>query len=217
MDSPPTIASLKKRLEPLPIEAKRMLGSFLSHLAQVDGEVSPGEVKLLEKVYKALGVEGQALYSDLHGAAASGAVSTPEPSDRVSVPVAGKGAAITLDPARIAALQKETEQVSKLLAGVFVEEAPPVEAPIPAEVELETETLALLGLDAEHSAFLRTLVSRKSWARSDLADLAADMELMLDGAIERVNEATADSAGGLLLEGDDPVELNREVMEKLPV
>lgn len=217
MDAPPTPASLRKRLEPLAVEAKQAVGRFLAHLAQVDGTVTPGEVKLLEKVYKTLGIDAQALYSDLHIAAAGGAPAAPA-AKAASVPVPSKGAAITLDPARIQALQKETEQVAALLAGVFVEEAPPAtDVPLASEPEPEETGTTLLGLDAEHSAFLRALVGRKSWPRTELADIAADMELMLDGAIEKVNEATADAAGGLLLEGDDPIELNHDIMEKLPV
>ncbi|MFP3541609.1 tellurite resistance TerB family protein, partial [Pseudomonas sp. SIMBA_044] len=49
---PPTLASLKKRLEPLSVDAKRSLATLLIQTANADGVVSPAEVQLLEKVYQ---------------------------------------------------------------------------------------------------------------------------------------------------------------------
>src|ERR1700743_83430 len=64
--SPPPLSSLKKRLEPLSPDARRAIASFLAHLAHADGYVDPAEVKLLERIYAALGIDVQVLYSDLH-------------------------------------------------------------------------------------------------------------------------------------------------------
>jgi hypothetical protein len=72
-----------------------------------------------------------------------------------------------------------------------------------------------LGLDPEHSVFLRLVMTRESWSRQELAEAAADMELMLDGAIERINEAAFEHLDAALLEGDDPVEVVRDVMDKV--
>jgi hypothetical protein len=39
---------------------------------------------------------------------------------------------------------------------------------------------------------------------------------MLDGALERINEAAFDAHDGPLTEGDDPVTINRDILEKEP-
>lgn len=204
---PTSLAEIKKKLDPLSAEAKRAIARFLSHLAQVDGVVTPQEVKLLEKVYKTLGIEEQQAYSDLH-AAVPGKAAVPLPTQ----PAGG----FKFDPARIAALQAETRQVSTLLAGVFAEDEP---ADMPDEVQTdkapETGAPPMLGLDSEHSAFVRMLISRPRWARQELADLAADMELMLDGVLERINEAAFDTHDAALTEGEDPVELNQDLLVAL--
>ncbi|MFX9180933.1 tellurite resistance TerB C-terminal domain-containing protein, partial [Acinetobacter baumannii] len=77
-------------------------------------------------------------------------------------------AGFRLDEARIARLQEETAQASALLSGVFaVDAAGDAE---PQEVESEAETEAAeglpLGLDPDHAAFLRLLISRASWPRA---------------------------------------------------
>lgn len=206
---PTTLAGLKKKLEPLTAEAKRTIAKFLAHLAETDGTVSPDEVKFLERVYKTLQVDTKLVYSDLHSAGAPipAAVSAP----RKEAPVVG----FALDPARIAQLQRETEEVTALLANVFAEETVEVEA-VAAEEDEPPPQASVLGLDQSYVAFLRMLISRPTWTRHELVDVAADMELMLDGALEHINEAALDNFDAPLVEGDDPVEINQEVLEKLP-
>lgn len=209
---PTPLSIFKKKLEPLAQDARRAIAQFLAHLAQVDGTVSPGEVRLLEKLYKSLGIDAQLLYADLHIAAAPGGA----PSSVINKPRVEQTANYTLDPARIAALQKETEQVSSLLAGVFAEEqAEPISAAA-ADTEDFAQTPGLFGLDTKHSAFVRLLLSRPSWTRQDAIDAAADMELMLDGTLEQVNEAFFEHFEEALAEGDDPIEINQSLIKKMP-
>lgn len=215
MNQPPTLAALKKKLEPLSSDAKRSIGRFIAHLAQSDGEVAPAEVKFLERVYKALGIDAQQLYSDLHTAPQEGITGAS-----VAVSSVAKGeekAGFALDTERIAKLQKETEAVSALLAGIFAEEQTVEPLPVAPGDPPEPVTAGVLGFNTEHSAFVRRLLSRHSWAREELVDVATDMELMLDGALEHINEAILDLFDAPLTEGDDPIEINQEILEKIPV
>lgn len=213
--APASLTSLKKRLDPLPAASKEAIASFMATVAQADGIVSPTEVKMLEKVYKALGIDSKKVFSDVH-AAASG--TSPVPSA-----VKETGGGFKLDQSRIAALQKDTEKVSKLLAGIFTEEDPPTpasatESAVEEPSSAETETApGFLGLDEAHSSFARMLLSRPQWARQELLDVAEDLDLMLDGALERINEASFDAHDMPLTEGDDPIEVRAEILEKLEV
>lgn len=73
----------------------------------------------------------------------------------------------------------------------------------------------LLGLDEAHSALARLLLSRPEWTKDELGDAAADLDLMLDGAIETLNEAAFDLHGAPFTEGEDVVTVNPELLEKL--
>lgn len=204
--SPPTLASLKKKLEPLSASAKETLAGFMAALAQADGYVSPDEVKFLEKIYKVLGVETRRVFSDIHAAEAGG----------TAVSSAKERKGFQLDTHRIATLQEDTARVSALLSKIFAEEAPPnPSAPTAAEPEPEEADAPLLGLDETHATFLRLLLSRPEWSRSELEDAAADLDLMLDGALEQINEAAFDAFDGPLCEGDDPIEVHTELIEKI--
>lgn len=206
--SPMNLVALKKKLEPLPTAARETLAAFMATLTQADGFVSPDEVKFLEKVYKALGVEPKRVFSDIHTAGSSG---TP-----VSPVQAGKQG-FHLDAERIAALQEDTVRVSALLSKIFAEEADSTPAPaaLTSEPELEDEANAPLGLDEDHSVLLRLLLSRPEWTRAELEDAAADLDLMLDGAMEQINEAAFEAFDEPLFEGEDPISVNTKLFEKI--
>ncbi len=210
MTTPASLITLRRKLEPLDAGAKETIATFMATVAQSDGNVSPTEVKMLEKVYKALGVEPKKVFSDVHAVAAGA-----KPTAAAAAKVEETG--FKLDPARIAALQKDTEAVSALLSGIFKEESPP--EPVFAEPEPEGDvepTLpGLLGLDEAHSALARLLLSRPEWTKDELGDAAADLDLMLDGAIETLNEAAFDLHDIPFTEGEDVVTVNPELLEKL--
>ncbi|WMY11313.1 tellurite resistance TerB family protein [Paraburkholderia phenoliruptrix] len=212
---PPTPASLKKRLEPLSAEAKVSVATLLVQTANADGFVSPAEVKMLEKLYQMLGLDPQRLYGDLHGNTVIGSSNAPTTSTATEkAPNSLTQPVFALDTSRIEALQRETAKVSALLADVFAEGVSVAE-PVQEALEPQTGSASLLGLDDAHSTFLRLLLSRPSWTRSELSDAASDLELMLDGAIEQVNEASLDHWDEPLTDGDDPVEINQEFAQRL--
>jgi tellurite resistance protein len=298
LTAPQSLASLKKRLDPLSTEERHVLASFLVQTANADGVVTPEEVRLLEKIYRMLELDTQQLYSDLHHDASTPARGTRKtstgagardpahagdslvPRDPASSGSSGSRAraraSLDLDPARISALQDETAQVSALLAQVFAQDAEderdgdeaaatPIDNPSTTSAPLAANAVdavgaidaadsvdavdavdkrdngapvhneglhssaaasndtapgsddepTLLGLDDAHSTFLRLLVSRPRWTRQELLDAAADLELMLDGAMEQVNEASLDHWDEPLTDGDDPVEINQELAQRL--
>ncbi|MNH27836.1 hypothetical protein D3C79_879630 [compost metagenome] len=59
------------------------------------------------------------------------------------------------------------------------------------------------------------LLSRPQWSREELLDVASDLDLMLDGALERINEVSFDTHDIPFTEGEDPVDVNPEILEKL--
>ena len=249
---PPTLVSLRSRIEPLPASAREALAKLLSALAWADGNLRPTAVKHLEKVYRLLGLQASALYSELHVAstaaeaiadtdprnparasptptarAPEAPTSTPRdaeerglPGSPAAVPNSRKETGFKLDPVRIAALQRDSERVIAMLSKVFEEQGPPSSVAAQpntdsVESDFDEKTARLLGLDPEHSAFLRVLLTRQSWTRAELADIAADMELMLDGALERVNEAALDAYDARIVDGDDPIEIAQDLIENV--
>lgn len=104
--------------------------------------------------------------------------------------------------------QIETTAATQLLQSVFVEE--PIEnfSQPPSQGEV-------IGLDVAHSTFLQILSQQLHWTREDLAQQAQQADLLLDGALEVINDIAFDRCDEALTDGEDPIELNPDVLQVL--
>jgi flagellar biosynthesis/type III secretory pathway chaperone len=107
-----------------------------------------------------------------------------------------------LDLSLIQQKQAETQTATELLQPIFTEDEPSINSP------------SLGALDAAHSAFLQILSRQDSWTRDALETEAQANGLLLDGALEIINEAAFEACDEPLLEGDDPIEVNATVLKE---
>ncbi|WP_175011262.1 TerB N-terminal domain-containing protein [Burkholderia lata] len=209
-------SALKKQTEQIDQSDKELLASELVEIARAGGAIEQvAMVRQLEKYFATLGADSKSLYDLAHASIGS---NIPAPPGRSS---ANRGA---LDIERIAALRKETAAVNDVLTSIFADPTDdPVEhTPRPMAVETtkpppevapntagsEVEFPALRTLDGRHSALLRDLIGRDTWAVADFAAACAAHGLMAAGALERINDAAFEAFDEPLLEGDDPIEFN---------
>ena len=204
---PPDLGGLRARAGGLPLESRRQIGRLGIAVAAADGVIHPSEVKLLSRLYRALGLDPETIYGELHALSTAGAEVPP------LVPVATApeaSAPIQLDLDRIRRIRADTARVSAVLSTVFAEEAAPEPEPIAALVpEPESETAELFpGLDPGHRALLRELTVAERWPRDDYERLARSLDLMPGGAIEVINEWSFERFDEAVLEDDDPILVN---------
>lgn len=222
---PPGLNGLKRRTEEMPVPAREALGEFLILVAKADERVSPQEVKVLERIFKMLGLDVQPIYGKLHapvsepvtvrqaaGPGTGHAIPRPQNDDRPG--------AFRLDMDRVSGLQEDTQRVSELLHAIFDGQEQP-EAREPDRImegdragSAATPT-GFLGLVGEYCDFARLLITRSQWTRAELEELAADRSLLLDGALEHINEAAYDRFDQALVEDGDPLEINQELIGEL--
>lgn len=215
--NPVGLGGLKKRLAQLDDARRQTVSQFLVSVAVADGRVETAEVKALTKIYSLLGLDGARVYTDLHELGLADDEAEPvtvrpaspgAPGYKIPASRASGGSVLTLDVNRVRAKMAETAAVGALLRDVFVEEEPPPPTAAPA-------VAAITGLDEAHSAFLRGLATRPSWPRAELEARAAELRLLLDGALEVINDRAFDTCGEAACEGEDPVETNVEVLKEL--
>ncbi|KAM3108880.1 tellurite resistance TerB family protein [Phormidesmis sp. 146-33] len=204
-----TLKNLKTRIDSITLEQRSRIAKFLVQL--VNGQPTPELVQLLEKVYDLLGLEAQSLYREIHVAKQFplwGNRTTQEPvTVRNAAPI--QGYQIPLAPSEFAlnmtlvqSKLAESQEVSNLLAEIFVE-----------ETAIAPKTIA--GLDADHTAFLLALSKQTCWQRDELNVIALQFNLMLDGALETINELAFDRCDEPIFEGDDHIEVNADVLQEL--
>jgi uncharacterized tellurite resistance protein B-like protein len=206
-----SFTGLRKKLEPLTSEQKERIGSGLVTVAAADGHISPEEVKILGKVFGLLGLDPDSVYSQAHAAAAGASrpavvgTDQPEEEDRED-----RG---TLDRSAIETKIEETARASSMLAGIFDSEndAEADASAVSPSAEIESSN----GLDAAEAAFARDLAERTSWSRAEVEELAAQRDLLVDGALEAINNAAFERCDAPFSEGDDPIEIDVEVTREV--
>lgn len=128
----------------------------------------------------------------------------------------------SLDRERIAGLEDESKRGELLLTKIFEnsENSNDIDVELADQItgspaKEKSELPKILGLDANLSELANRIMDRPKWSRAELVLLTNSLDLMLDGALESINEASYDNLDMPLLEGDDPIEINPEVISVL--
>ena len=214
--APPRTSHLKRQIGILTPDARQAVADFLLTVALADGAVDPRRVKTLEHLYQIMGLDRCSLYSkihDLESQPVSQPASTPTQTAR-QAPSPFNDGSLRLDPARIAALRADSAKVALLLGKVFASVEENEREDLPKEPAPEGSAVTLLGLDSQHSALLKVLLQRTEWSREEIEELCSDRGLMSDGAIERINDAAFNQFDKAIIEGEDPLEVNCELLQE---
>jgi len=200
--TPQGIVGLKQRLAKVSQDRKIAISHILIAIAHTNGRIEPKEVKQLEKLYATLGLKKDQVASDIHALVA--------PGEPVSLP---KSTVVEASPAKDFCLNKElirvreeeTKQVKGVLEGIFADQEDDGTEPgsIPAAIIKATGPLA--GLDKAHQNFFHQLLKQETWKRSALNEICKEQDLMVDGAMEVLNEWAFDNANALLIDDGEPV------------
>jgi uncharacterized tellurite resistance protein B-like protein len=211
ISAPMQLKGIKSKLSGLPKTARDSIAGFLAAVVQADGVVRPDEVKQLEKIYQSLGLDKNKVFDDLH-VALSG-------SDPLLTKSKVENEGFRLDPLKIAELKKDTDKISAILSGIFTDDTESVITVSVAKEPLPDNNTnaahAIAGLSATLNAFVAVITSQSVWQRSELESAATKLQLMLDGALEQINDACFEQFDMALLEGDDPLEVNPDVLEMI--
>jgi uncharacterized tellurite resistance protein B-like protein len=221
---PPTPTVLRKHINQLPEAQRREAGDLIVAVALADGNIDTAEVNRVNRFFDALGLARPQLRApggeDLArlrtaGDPAPGYVIPQPPTQEKPSPEL-----VILDPEVIRTRLAETERAASFLAQIFTGEDTSSFPEVPASAgptapQDEGTDAAVAGLDRPHRAFLARLADRPSWRRTELDDIAAQLGLLPDGALEIVNEAAFEAAGEPVCEGTDPIEINSYALKEM--
>lgn len=238
-----TLAGMRKRVDGMSHEDRTELEQVLVRLASADGVVDAHELKKLRRTASLLGRDPEALYSQIHSAMAEPtlvrAASANDKGFRIPEPAADRAQVSSkrkpLDANAIQNKRHETEHISGVLHGIFDEGTSLVEvarsAPHQGE-ELQatekgaSEALAkdddasagrLGGLDVVHLSLLESIAqSKEGLLRSEAEAKAAELKLMLAGALDRINEAAFEMTDAPVIEeAGEVLVVDNEILEEM--
>lgn len=217
--TPQGMTGLKQKLAEIGSQAKAVISRILVAVAYADGYLDPKEVKQLEKLYTVLGLDKAQVTGDLHAAVSADvpptvAVRDAEPTYAVPQPAAASAPAFTLNQELIRIREQETQQVRNVLENIFVEQ---LEEPAVTESSMAEAPSAnpLAELDQAHQSLFSRLLTQENWERSALYELCKELGLMIDGALEVLNEWAFANANAPLIEDGDPVYVDVELAKEI--
>ncbi len=227
---PPTLNRMKSRLQALTPSDRGLIARFVITVAGADGIVSSDEIKVLDRVYKLIGLNTEQLHRDIHELASKPAttpvtVIRPEETTRYRVPPPPTAHSlgtdrVELDRERIAEVMKATREVSDLLTEIF--EGPPATGPLEPDAvvaeqegDLPTAIVSCGPLDHAHAQLVQYLARQPYWPRGEFEQSAAKLGLMPAGAMETINDVAFKLCDEPFIEGDDPLEVNEVAVKEL--
>ena len=216
---PPDMSMLRNRLRTATESARVALGQLAVVAAGADGTIDSEEIRTIEKLYAAMGLERERVYTDLHALTSAPEPITVRPADvtarEFAIPSPPQGApvgTVTLDAARVSAVMADTVRVSQVLSDIFADDEDREEIIEDAVSDADSR---FSGLDALHSAVVLVLITRHQWTDEEVAALADEHQLMVAGALETINEWAFDRLGDALIEQYDGYEVNGDLALKL--
>lgn len=224
------MSGVKKRIESLDAAQKEMIGNLIIQVSQVDGNVPLDAMKLIERIFKLLGVDSTKLYSKMHQAAIEPITIVPPssngegfvlPIQSVAKQTTSIVGTIKLDMSKVAALQADSEKVTSILSTIFNEGEASQDILISEPLyndefqEVGSTVEGLWNLSPALSELVQTLIGKQTWDRAELDEIAIDRGLMLEGALEQINEAAFEKFDQPFAEAedDDIIEINQEIVE----
>ena len=213
---PPDLAVFRRQLANVSEDLSKELGRVALAMAAVDDSISPREIQAIERLYGAIGLSTDGIYSALHDL-----TSTTEPvvvraaaDQNIGFVIPKRpdpDGGIVLNAERVAAIRSNTERASTILGAIFQEDDAQTE---PEETSGE-DYAKYFGLDVRHADLVCELLTRSRWEESEFEALASRFQLMAGGALETINEWSFERFDDVLIEEYEGYELNPEVVTEL--
>lgn len=208
---PPDLRALRGHLKVTDNARRQAWRALIRMIVHSDLVILPAKIAAAEEVYNAIGLDLALVYADFHaGGFPDGpvrvrqAVADP-PGEPIPPSLSDQGA--FLDAGRIAAIRRDTEQVSAILEMIFAADE---------QADIQTDygpfsPVFFCGLGSRHVRLARQLIKREQWSAGEFEGLSATQGLMADGALETLNEWAFTKFDEALLENDGEYQVSPQV------
>ncbi|MHA3595382.1 tellurite resistance TerB family protein [Yersinia enterocolitica] len=176
LHTPANMTGMKNRIALLSTMEKSAVGKVIVGVACSDGRIEPAEIKQLEKIYSGLGLDPSTISGNIHQH------STAEVTQLSSASESPRAAEFTLDASVLSRHESATDDVRKLLSAIFTEDDPELRESTPVAGAQDG------GLDNTHSQLYHRLLEKEQWPRKEATELCENFNLMLNGALEVIND-----------------------------
>lgn len=228
LNTPANMAGLKAILADLDAQYIGFISRFIITVALANGNIEPSQIKQIEKLYQALGLDKTLVTSAIHQLTTSKKVQMNINNVPQTTENSGKNSrAFSFDAELLALHERETAVAKEMLSRIFAVEDEAEENGLSeisdeivtdqsnTPVENSDNEAVVNGLDDSHSQLYQALISAEVWQREAVNALCESLNLMINGAIETINDWAYDKVDAPVLEDDDEVIVDFEIVEEL--
>ncbi len=105
--------------------------------------------------------------------------------------------------------ESDTNDAKSMLESIFaVDEEAELEMSPTADVNEES-------LDSPYKELFETLIAKESWPRKEVHELCSKLNIMVDGALETINDWAYDKVDAPVLDDDGDIYVDLEIVEEL--
>jgi len=224
-------SSFERIARQTPAKDREKIGHLLISIAAADKVITKDELRALERAFDALDIHSDKLNEWLEILSTEFAeVTVQKPAERVPGEIIPPPSKISINMARVAAISKETVEVIGILTAVMAEPViSEAQEPLPNSISTgitaksaiqnaspaaEIKSGWMEGLDSKYQPLLVKLMEKNSWTRQEFDALSQSFHLMPLDSYGAINDWADDHLGDFLLDGDNPVQINKNLITK---
>lgn len=216
LNTPANMTGLKDRLEKLNKHDKSVISHILISVALADGQIDPLEIKQLEKLYTALGLDKTMVSADIHNLSTTHASKANTVSATVKdVPPSNNAqGSFALNTELLKLHESETQDIQNLLGAIFTEDEPDTEQKN-TEIEPVDTKISEVSLDSSHRELYVQLLTHEEWQKADFQELCNKHGLMMEAAIDTLNDWAYELVNAPVIEYGETIWLDSEISEEI--
>ncbi len=210
IQAPRSQAGLRAQIKILDAREKAAAASVALSTAVADGATGPDGIRRLEGIYRLLGLDKNMVSSDMHALLSSRGKQSRADAGIHEISSGSAASGLNIDLVNM--YEEETRNVRGILENIFEDE----ECAVDNVAAADTERFGMAsGLDEKNRRLYEKLVARPQWSSDEVRKLCGEMELMVDGSIEMINDWAFENTGAPLIEVGSSVLVDQEVAKAI--
>ncbi|WP_230657419.1 tellurite resistance TerB family protein [Psychrobacter sp. I-STPA10] len=251
LNTPANMTGLKAKLATLDDSQMAFISQVIISVALANGSVKPEQIKQIEKLYHALGLDKSRVTSDIHHVTTRKKTAQKigkrlvDVQDNKASGTQSSDNTLSFDADVLAMLESETGEAKAMLASIFaddkevddtvdnqsVENQSLESQSVNSQDKLSSDAVAsddqyqdqnakdepplFAGLDRAHGQLYQQLIIKEAWTQQEVMALCQSLELMINGAIETINDWAFEVVGAPVLEEDDTIIVDLEIVAEI--
>ena len=213
--------TIKKLIKMLNDSSKETVSKFIISVAKVDGIIKDSELKILQKIFKQLGLSEDYLNSSLSElinnteevVIVEKGTGTKRKGSKIPTNIElNEKVELKLNAEKLEKIKINTSEIHSVLQEIFAEEQAEILKAEPIETT-NSEDMDKTEIENGLQNIVNIIIEKENWTRNELLNVIQNKGTMLSSTIDEINEWSNEEFGDFLVEEDDDVYLvNKDVV-----